>query len=339
VRARLLGVDAGEWESFLRNTPHDFYHLPAYVALCASQEGGDPAALYIESAHGTMLIPLILRRIPAGGRDATSPYGYPGPIFTGGEQTLLSSALRAGMANLESAGIISCFFRLHPLLNPTPPEGVGTVVHHGDTVSVDLTLASDVQWSQTRRDHRSHIAKAIRAGYHVEFDATWTSLEAFQRLYRATMRRVSASTFYLFDDDYFEGLRAALGDRLRLCVVHINEAIAAAGLFVETSGIVQYHLSAMDVAYAREAPTKLMIHFVRTWATERGDRYLFLGGGVGGMNDSLLEFKAGFSPARHPYHTLRVVLRDGDYARLVAARSAALDPKQRDGFFPLYRMD
>ena len=86
-------------------------------------------------------------------------------------------------------------------------------------------------------------------------------------------------------------------------------------------------------------PTKLMMHFVRSWAKDRGNQVLHLGGGVGGDSDSLLQFKVGFSPLRHTFATLRMVIDETDYGRLVAARDPLLDPGARSGFFPLYRKE
>jgi hypothetical protein len=80
-----------------------------------------------------------------------------------------------------------------------------------------------------------------------------------------------------------------------------------------------------------------MMHFVAGWAKARGDRTLHLGGGVGGRADSLFHFKAGFSPLRHRFRTLRVVVDEDRYVALVSALDAGLDPSDRAGFFPLYR--
>ena len=60
----------------------------------------------------------------------------------------------------------------------------------------------------------------------------------------------------------------------------------------------QYHLSGMSEAFARERPTKLMLDHVRQWARARGNRWLHLGGGVGSAQDNLFKFKAGFSKLR-----------------------------------------
>jgi sugar O-acyltransferase (sialic acid O-acetyltransferase NeuD family) len=339
MRARLLDAEAPQWGSFLRETQHDVYHLPEYVALCATREHGEARALYVENGRRSMLLPLIVRAIPGSDRhDATSPYGYPGPLVSGTDDSgFLSEALVASMVTLQAARIVSVFVRLHPLLNPTPPEGVGDVVFHGDTVSIDLTLPRTTHWAQMRGNYRRAIKKAMQGGFVARIDRDFEQFDGFKRLYQATMIRHSASPYYFFGDEYFDGLRDALGDRLHLCVVEKGDAIAAAGLFVETGGIVQYHLGGTDEAFARAEPTKLLLYFVSGWAKMRGNRHLHLGGGVGGADDSLLRFKAGFSPLRHPFRTWRAVIDEAEYRRLVNAHDPSVDPEMLGGFFPSYR--
>jgi len=336
----LLDVDAPEWEAVLRTAPHDFYHLPAYVALCAAQERAKPCALEVSDGGRTMLLPLLIRGIPGGGFDATSPYGYPGPIGVGTDDpAFLRVALVVGLQVLREAALVSAFVRFHPLLNPTIPTGIGTAVEQGPTVSVDLTLPQDARWKQVRHDHRADIRRALRLGWVARMDETWLHGGTFRRLYRQTMARRAAARKYFFDDAYFEGLRDALGDRLHLCVVEKEGVVAAAGLFVETDAIVQYHLSGTGEGFQDVQPAKLMLHFVEGWAKDRGNRVLHLGGGVGGAADSLLQFKIGFSPLRHTFATLRAVIDEQEYGRLVAARDPHLDPRARRDFFPQYRYD
>jgi len=207
----------------------------------------------------------------------------------------------------------------------------------GGRLAIDLTLPTEQLWAQTRLNHRRDITRAARLGYVARMDEEWRHLESFKDLYRSTMTRRSADPFYFFKDAYFDELRDALGESLHLCVVEKDGAIAAAGLFVETNGIVQYHLSGTGDAFHMVQPTKLMMHFVRSWAKDRGNQVLNLGGGVGGDSDSLLQFKTGFSPLRHTFHTLRIVIDEGEYGRLVGAHDPLLDPGARSGFFPLYR--
>lgn len=336
--ARLLAPDAPAWEAFLRDVDHDFYHLPSYVAMAAKAEGGEARAIHVQDGRRRMLLPIVVRPVGHGVRDATSPYGYPGPLVAGGDDDAFArDALATARELLAQERIVTLFVRGHPILGPALPAEVGAVVDHGPTVSIDLTRSTEELWCQTASGHRSEINKAVRAGHRAFFDERFEHLRTFAAIYRATMERVGAAAYYFFSDEYFSELRAALGERMRLCLVDIGGEIAAGGLFVETRGLVQYHLSGTDARFVRERPTKLMIHFVRGWAKERGDKRMHLGGGVGGAEDSLFRFKAGFSPERHVFRTLRVVADERKYSELVHARDPSADVRDRGSFFPLYR--
>jgi hypothetical protein len=339
MNAWLIAPEDPAWVEVLRSEPHDFYHLPAYTALEATREDGDPRALLVESGRARLLLPLIVRGMTGGDVDATSPYGHPGPLVTGTDDAgWASEALEAGIERLRELGVISLFVRLHPLLNARPIEGVGTLVRHGDTVAIDLSLSAEELWQQTRRNHRQQIRQAREAGYTVREDQAWERAPEFRAIYRATMDRLGASDCYRFDDEYFDALRSALGDRLHLAVVEIDGRVAAAMLFAETAGIVVTHLSGSDERDDRHQPTKLIYDFVRTWGRERGDRWMQIGGGCGGADDSLMHFKCGFSPLRFPFHTLRVIVRPDAYARLTSSLGCgASSAGEAIGYFPAYR--
>ena len=317
MKTELIEADHPAWTGALDRVAHDFHHLPGYVALAADHEGGVARALLVDDGPRGMLLPLVIRPIPGSTADASSPYGYPGPLVWGtSEPDFVRAAFAAGIELLRSERIVSLFVRLHPLLDAVPPVEVGTLVTHGETVSIDLTQSPDRLWAQTRTNHRRDIQKAIRLGYVAHIDHRWEHFETFVRLYCETMERLSADERYMFDETYFKGLRAALGPSLSLWLVTRGDSVAAAVLFVETSGIVQYHLAGTDERYASARPTKLLIHAVTEWARDRGDSRLHLGGGVGAAYDSLMHFKAGFSDERHVFHTLRIVVDEVEYARL-----------------------
>lgn len=344
----LLGASAPEWAAFLSDVEHDVYHLPGYVELSAAleepREQPEARAMIAREGERAMLLPIVLRDVPGrdGIRDAVSPYGYPGPLFQGDIDTaFVADASAAIIARLREEGVISLFVRTHPLLNRDLGglASAGTIVEHGETVSIDLTASTEAIWSATQSGHRNEINRAIRAGARAHLDPDWAHEGAFVELYRATMDRLGASARYLFGLDYVRSLRAVLGPRLHLCVVDIDGALAAAGLFTETCGIVQYHLSGSDPAFTRQSPTKLMLHYVRGLMQERNNRVLHLGGGLQGAEDSLFRFKAGFSNQRQPFRTWRVAVDPDRYATLVRATHPTADPADASGFFPLYRRD
>ena len=348
MQVDLLTASAPEWTGLLGDVEHDVYHLPGYVELSAAleepRERPEARAIIAREGRRALLLPIVLRDIPGadGLRDAVSPYGYPGPLFLGGIDTAFGAAASAAIvARLREAGVVSLFVRTHPLLNRDLGglASAGTIVEHGETVSIDLTASTEAIWSATQSGHRNEINRAIRAGAHAHLDPEWAHEAAFVDLYRATMHRLGASARYLFGLDYVRSLRAVLGPRLHLCVVELDGALAAAGLFTETCGIVQYHLSGSDPAFARQSPTKLMLHYIRGLMKERDNRVLHLGGGLQGAEDSLFRFKAGFSNQRQPFRTWRVVVDPDRYAALARATHPGTDPADASGFFPIHRRD
>jgi len=333
----LLEPDDAGWTDALSRVRHDVYHLPEYVRLDAGLSDGTPAAFRYDEADRTLLIPLILRPVPDTDlRDASSPYGYPGPVSTAGPNDT-GFWFRAGrrMAELLCArGIITAFVRLHPLL-PAPAEAlalVGTVVRHGETVSVDLSLPPEEMWRQTHRSHRNQINKARRAGVSIVFD-DWDRFDEWIDTYHATMRRVGATDFYFFTTAHFHRLRAALGDRVHLAAALTGDGELLGGnLFFEHDGIMHTHLQATrdgSIHYA----DKLLYAEVRRWGQERGNTIHHLGGGLGGAADSLFAYKAAFGAGRHAFHTWRVVTDPAAFEKLAGTPTPAV----LAGRFPPYR--
>jgi len=237
--------------------------------------------------------------------------------------------------------IVTAFIRLHPHLplDHGALENFGQLVRHGQTVYFDLTKSKEDLWGQVSTNHQRNIKKLVRLGFRVTVDE-WNRLPDFVGLYRATMERVEAEDTYFFPTWYFEDLRAKLAERLHLvCVLSNTNEVAAAGLFVVTDGIVQYHLGGTVARYLSLAPSKVMIDFMWRWAQERSYRVLHLGGGVGGTEDSLFQFKIGFSSARGEFHTYRVVMDETRNAKLDAVAKAVhnLSTIELSQFFPRYR--
>jgi hypothetical protein len=333
---QLISTSDDRWPRMLASVPHDFYHLPAYCDVAAREDDGEAMALYGSEDGHRMLLPLVRRGIEGDGYDVSSPYGYPGPLVTAAaDPSFLRRGLAAGIDLLAAQGYVSLFVRTHPLLSPQLPEDLATVVDHPPTIVIDLSLPDEDWLAGMRKSHRQQIARAQAAGHRAYIDEQWRHLDRFREIYRATMRRIGASEPYHFSDAYFDDLRRALGDSLKLCVVEFEGRVWTAGLFVETNGIVQSHLSGDDGSHRSSGAKKLMYAHVRDWAKARGDRWFHLGGGA--PSRSLLSFKAGFSPAHCRFATLRAVLRPDAYRDLVATRRPDADPTDLTGYFPAYR--
>jgi hypothetical protein len=337
-----VGVDDPRWRDALARSPHDFHHLPAFVGLSSrTTERGTPLAAIVTGGDRLMLLPIIRRDVPnaAGLLDATSPYGYPAPVFGGpADPGFVSDAVKELTEAMRRERYVSLFVRMHPVLDPDAAAfSVGTLITHGETVVIDLSLSDEEQWRQHQSGHRNEINKALRLGHEAFIDESWKHFDDFVSLYTETMKRLEASPYYFFDADYFRGMREALGpERLHLAVTRIGGEVAAASLITTVSGIVQYHLSGTTERFIKERPTKLLLHQVRRWATARGERWFHLGGGLGAAADSLFRFKAGFSKLRRTFRTWRVAIDADRYTELSRGKHPA-GSHDLTGFFPAYR--
>jgi Acetyltransferase (GNAT) domain len=348
VNVALLTPEDVRWSDMLARTPHDVYHLPRYCAFAATQENGTPAALYSSRGGVECLVPLVVRTLPerievAGATcDAASPYGYASPLLTSGaEPANLRAAIAACLDVAKHRGMVSVFLRLHPLLTEGHLElaSEGVFVHHGETVYLDLTESPKQLEAQFVSGHRYEIRRLRRLGFRTTLDE-WDHLLAFAQMYRQTMNRVSADSSYIFADDYFTGLREALGTALHLCLVYSSDDIIAAGaLFTDCGDIMQYHLSGVSEPFVRLSPTKLLISEIASWGHTQKRKIFHLGGGVGSHRDSLFRFKEGFSALRADFCTCRFIVQPTAYESLVARRAAraAIEPASSGGFFPAYR--
>jgi Acetyltransferase (GNAT) domain len=165
-------------------------------------------------------------------------------------------------------------------------------------------------------------------------------IDAFMDVYQETMDRVHAKDSYYFGREYFEKL-GAMHEYVHLCLVETEGAAAAACIFFECGGIVQAHLGGTKSDHLSKSPFHLALYCGTEWAKSRNNRYLHLGGGVGGSNDRLLHFKRGFSDLSFPFLTLRMITDDAKYRELTAlsAQRANVPVEQQlqNDYFPAYR--
>ncbi|WP_414585241.1 FemAB family protein [Scytonema sp. PCC 10023] len=342
------------WQQTLEKLHHDVYHLPEYILLESKRTNTIPEAILITDGDKIFFVPYLLRHcddlfnshlVISEFFDVVSPYGYPGILLSEvatHSPEFIELAIEQLKTVLFTKNVCSAFFRLHPILNENLNEVLSPEICqvNGETVSVNLEMSEAEIWRQTRNDHRNKINWCKRTGMTAKMVPFIEYLDDFIEIYEETMNRVAAKTSYYFDYDYYFNL-SKLGNKIHLCIVEWQEEIICAGLFTECCGIVQFHLSGTKNKFLKQAPSKLMLDYVRFWAKERGNKVFHLGGGVGSSRDSLYEFKAGFSKQSHKFLTIRIITDKEKYRSLVEFKAESLkidvDKILQTEFFPAYR--
>ncbi len=321
------------WDDAVLGGGGDVFHRAWFHRLAESRGEGRPRLFEFRGGSVRVALPLLMRPIPGTSDfDATSVYGYAGPVCVGEVSSLdvvgFQAALRTALA---AEGIVSVFSRLHPLDDHGVwLRGLGELVPSGSTVSIDLSIGDDDRRAHYRGSHRREIAGLERDGYTVHGEAD--AVDLFHDLYTATMERVEAGRRYAFSPAHLATMVGRGG--MKLLVVRKAADVAAAGLFTTTGAGSHYFLSGTDPSHRKRAPTKLMIERACAWARCEGAAWLHLGGGVGGAEDSLFRFKAGFGPRRHRFLTWRWVVRPTAYRHHCDRVGGAIE----GDFFPAYRV-
>lgn len=349
------------WRDLLQAMPHDFYHLPAYVALEARRLGGIPEGLLMRQEDCYFFLPYIIRDcallLPdyiadAAPQDIVSPYGYASGLLSEAARQsprFLAAALKTAMAFWQDRRFCTAYLRLHPLLYPEL-AGLGEMAiaglerrQVGRSVAVDLSLSEEALLEQPDTAVQEQVKAALQAGFTVRWSEEYMDLADFVALYQRSLRRMGATAAELFEPDYFYGLAQALGEHFHLCFVAHQGLPLAAGLVTETCGIVQCHLSGSRADMAEDGGAgSLMLAAIRDWSRARGNRWLHLGTGLEGtVSDGLYRFNQQFSPLSLPVHSLRLVLNQNQYEQLIHERGKRLnsDPAmlQQAVSFPAYR--
>ena len=279
-------------------------------------------SLVIEAGGGSLVAPLVVRDIPGGSIDATSPYGYPG-FGASGEPAGLP--LDPESVDFGPTGLVSAFIR-HSLPGKPPLS---------EARPSNLCLLADPALKpKSRPSDRRQIRGNVERGYSIETTPgpeTSPELRAdFLAAYTQTMERTGAAERYFFSAGYFDRLLSS--QRTWLVVAREPEgAVAAASIAAASDGLLHYYLSGTADEYLRDSPMKNLLAGMIEFAAGM-DLPLNLGGGIT-PGDRLEEFKRGFANREEQWFTSELICDRVAYDELT--RQAGADPSGE--FFPAYR--
>jgi hypothetical protein len=291
---------------------------PAYVAADASRNAAlEPVYLAFEKHGERWLHSLHVARIAGTDlRDASSPYGYGGPLSSTDDPRFIAQAWQAYAHWMTSQRVVVEYVRFHPALGNERYYG-GTVSDNRTVVWMDLQTQDIATAYATRL--RQSLKKASGAGLVYRECPLASRVREFGAFYRSGMAQIGADPFFFFDDAYFALLADSGLASLGICQ-HRDDSEGrwlAASLFLDGQGLREYHLSATNAQGRGLAAPSFVLHEAALSARRLGLRRLYLGGGSDVRPDNpLLFFKSAFSTERLCYRTGSAVFRSSDYAAL-----------------------
>jgi hypothetical protein len=313
----------------------DVYLRLDYHRASAHLEPVSPLPVLLELTCDAfeLALPLLLRPLPDGrGFDATSAYGYGGPVARGAfDADTFAEALQAWATAND---VVCTFLRLHPLLaNQALLPSTALDIELGATVAWDVSAGRGELLPLMHTHHRRAVRKADRAELVTRVTAGATDLAGFRALYDETMRRQEALDFYFFDDAYWAALVDDCGEQLVLVDGILDGEVVASLLCFAHGPTLHYHLGASAEAARNIGASNRCFLAAADWAQARGMTRFHLGGGVGAGTDSpLITFKHRYDPTSEPYpfHIAKLVHDHERYRELAGTDSL-------DGYFPAWR--
>ncbi|WKA53864.1 GNAT family N-acetyltransferase [Planococcus shixiaomingii] len=319
----------------------DVYYTYEYCSAAAKQEGGIARLIYYKNAYGTVIYPIIIRKIETRMEkplfDITTPYGYGGPLIMG-EKEILKEFKSIFHSYCKSTGIVTEVIRFHPLLNNVSySESYCELQYIRKTTAVDLEFELPIIRESYSKMNRRNISKAHKHGLQCrEVEKNTENIMVFWKLYKETMNRKNASNYYYFNKNFIEQqLKNTPISKSHLLFVFHGEKIISAVILFTAPLFAHYHLGASDSEYLSYKPNNLIFDFMVEVAKKEGSMLLHLGGGYQ-ENDSLFKYKTSFTNNNlFDFYIGKNIFDHTLYNEIIADKEFSADSDEE--YFPLYR--
>lgn len=338
-----------EWDAIVKSfDKYDVYYLSGYVKAFQLHGDGEPLLLYWDDVDLKGISVVMKRDISSNEHftellsegeyyDLATPYGYGGWIFEGSENDKsVADFLNEYEEWCRDNGIVSEFIRFHPVLENE--SGINSKLYEtvflGNTVAIKLDNEDSI-WERYTSKNRSHIRVAKKEGVTVKIDTSKESFDQFQKIYAATMDHDAASSYYYFQQDFFDSIRRDLEGNYAVFTAYLNDVAIASSIMLYAGNYMNYHLSGQLFDYRRYAGTNMILDEAAKWGCRNGYDWLHLGGGLGAKEGPLYDFKKSFYKKGEDkkFYVGRKIFNQQMYEQLVEMRNEELSEE----FFPLYR--
>ncbi len=331
-------LDKPCWDAILAKVgDYDCHHTFEYHTL-SSQPDETPILLVYETNSATIALPVIKRSIQGSDFfDCTSAYGYVGPIFSSNVKKKDFVDFQKAVKNFFVAeNIVSVFARLNPFIEgqANAISSLGDIETLGKIISIDLNKELQKQRSAYSKITKRYVNKA-RKYCLIKRSLSEEDIMVFRDLYYENMSRVNAKKSYYFTKEYFLDIIKTKDFESEVIYAILEETgeIISGAIMMKKNRVIHYHLSGTLTKYMYLNPLRLILDEARIQGTLEAYDYLNLGGGLGGSEDSLFQFKSSFSKEVKEFKIWKYIVNPEAYSAL----SKINNQTEVTNFFPSYR--
>jgi hypothetical protein len=304
--------------------------------------------ILLEAFDGNWQVPLIVRALPDGAKDAISPYGYTGVYASPSLSSVqIKEAWSATIDRLRELGVISVLLRHSPLVPQAPdlPELL-PILREDPTILLE-PADSDSAWGAMESRCRNQVRKALKNGYTADFRQAASQdlapFSDFRRLYEGTMKRLDAAPLYFFGDQYYKEFLECLGPNLLIAEVRDREGTpVSSALLMRHEHLLHYHLTGSNPDGARMGFNNLMLWTASDFVATHGIAQFHLGAGLR-AGDDLFRFKRKFGGRELEYRVSGLIVEKEIYRARTEQRARECNVTAEElcatHYFPAYRRE
>lgn len=327
-----------QWDEIVRFCKGDVYFCSGYMKSFDGYSDGLGFAIDISSGDFHFFEPFRVRKINGDPTccDISSEYGYAGPILIG-DESFSARAQEILKTFFTEYRVVSAFVRYHPLLrNESIVRNNRNIVCCGQTISMDTSMPFEEILMNVSPKKRSNYRRALKKGTTVRLGKE-DDIPAFYEVYMQSMKHASASAFYFLSEDFFRNTLSNLKDNSFMLLAEYEGVVVSASIFLFSKDFMHYHFSGKNVEWSEASKangTTVILCEAAKIASKMGIKQMHLGGGVGGSDDPLFEFKKCFSKTTNSFFISKDIYMPQRYAELCDERGKS---PSDCSFFPVYR--
>lgn len=300
----------------------DIYFTPEYGKACEYSDN----ATWELCLYKDLIYVYLKQKIVYEGKtyyDLITPYGYSGYYFEN-EETY-KEFLPIFRKKAKERGYITEVVRQNPYLdiNLTEYDIITSKTIYGIKINDFESYFNKILHAKKRNMYK----KALRDGFIFELVKinNGTLKNKFADLYDENMKKVNASQYYYFNDNYFNSIEKMSNTYLALCRDTCKTLIGSIIVFVYDSKV-HYHLSCNNNS-SNCITDFLLINIIKELCVKK---IFILGGGIY-EGDTLSKFKSKLSNKKFKYTIYKNILNQEIYTELSKTKTSTND------FFPCYR--
>ncbi len=247
--------------------------------------------------------------------DIETPYGYGGPLVNNYDKEFNVVFEESFLEFCYKNNIIAEFVRFHPILeNKNIFKNNIDIIFDRNTIVIDLSRGIERVWEEDiTSKNRNMIRKGEKNNLQIQITEDY---QEFLEIYNNTMRKVNASSFYFFNEDYYKSIIKIKG--ISIFTVMLNEEIIATAIFMKYNKHFHYHLAGSKKEYLKLAPNNFLLWEAIKYAYKNECVDFHLGGGTNNsLENSLYKFKKSFSDTSKNFYIGKRVHNQEVYNKLI----------------------